>query len=143
MKKIVVNKELCSGCLNCVFACMMGQTGKDKYTTNLLDLDNQARCHIEFQDGYEPIFCKHCDEAECVITCMSGALYKDEDGTVKYDEKKCASCLMCVMSCPKGVLKINEKTRKIIKCDLCNGRDIPYCVENCPKGAITFEEVGK
>ena len=44
------------------------------------------------------------------FTCMSGAMTKDENlGIVSYDENKCASCFMCVMSCPYGVLKPDKK----------------------------------
>jgi carbon-monoxide dehydrogenase iron sulfur subunit len=74
---------------------------------------------------------------------MSGAMTKDKaSGLVSYDKEKCASCFMCVMSCPYGVLKPDTKSKTIVvKCDMCNGREIPRCVENCPTGAIYLEEV--
>ena len=64
-------------------------------------------------------------------------------GHVQYDETKCGSCFMCVMNCPYGVLKPDEKTgMKIIKCDFCIGKgEDPSCVKACPKEAIWVEEV--
>lgn len=142
MMRIMIDREKCDGCLNCTVACMAEHNplGKSIFKLDLEDIKNESRNHIVYhkENGYTPIFCRHCDEPECVITCMSGALMKDEDsGIVNYDEDRCASCFMCVMSCPYGVLKPDENTKKIVvKCDMCNGREIPRCVESCPKDAI-------
>lgn len=147
MKRIMIKKELCTSCMNCVVACMAEHNEKSKsvYLVNLVDKSNESRNQIVLgkDNKATPIFCRHCDEPECVNTCMSGAMTKDrESGVVKYDEKKCASCYMCIMSCPFGILKPDEVTGdKIVKCDFCNGREIPRCVENCPVGAIYVEEV--
>ncbi|APM39332.1 4Fe-4S dicluster domain-containing protein [Clostridium kluyveri] len=146
MKRIMINKDLCTGCLNCTLACMAqhNKNGKSFFDMDLEDISLESRNHIS-KDEYGnklPIFCRHCDDAECVITCMSGAMTKDaETGMVSYDEDKCASCFMCVMSCPYGVLKPDTKTKsKVVKCDLCGDRDTPRCVENCPTGAIYMEK---
>lgn len=147
MKRIMIDKALCMGCLNCTLACMSehNEKGKSIYDLDLENIKNESRNHIEldYHSKPSPIFCRHCTEPECVITCMSGAMTKDtETGFVSYDENKCASCFMCVMSCPFGVLKADEETKKvIIKCDMCNGRETPRCVENCPTGAIYVMEV--
>ena len=90
------------------------------------------------------MFCRHCDEPECVKSCMSGALTKDsESGHVFYDETRCGSCFMCVMNCPFGVLKPDRVSKsKVIKCDFCvNAGGEPSCVAACPKKAIHVEEV--
>lgn len=82
--------------------------------------------------------------AECVKSCMSGALRKDpESGHVFYDEDRCGSCFMCVMNCPFGVLKPDSVTNsKVIKCDFCvNAGGEPSCVAACPTKAIYVEEV--
>ena len=138
----------------------------DVYTLDLTDIANETRNFIyKNPDGsYTPVFCRHCDQPECVMSCMSGALTKDpETGHVQYDEKKCGSCFMCVMNCPYGVLKPDDSTRsKVIKCDFCIGvlkpddstrskvikcdfcidkGEDPSCVKACPKQAIWVEEV--
>ena len=47
---------------------------------------------------------------------------------------------MCVMSCPYGILKPDDRTKQdIIKCDLCKEEDIPLCVYNCPSGALELQ----
>lgn len=146
MKRIMINKDLCSGCLNCYISCIAehNEKGKSIFDVDLENIENESKNYITL-DGEgkpTPIFCRHCDNPECVITCMSGAMTKDSGtGIVSYNKDKCASCFMCIMSCPYGVLKADSKNKKIVvKCDMCSGRDIPRCVENCPTGAIYLAE---
>ena len=74
---------------------------------------------------------------------MSGAMSKDkETGLVTYNKERCASCYMCIMACPYGVLKADSREQKeIMKCDACKDKGAPQCVEKCPMAAITLEEV--
>ena len=147
MKRIWIDAGLCDGCLNCTLACMNAHRGDQG--TIYLDLTNPANesrnVIRRLKDGsYRPIFCRHCDEPECVRSCMSGALSKNpETGLVEYDETRCAACFMCVMNCPFGVLKPDGQTKsRILKCDFCqeSGGE-PSCVKACPKKAIWIEEV--
>ena len=148
MKRIIIEPDKCAGCKNCSAACMQAHrddTG-DIYSINLSDPRNESRKVIR-QDGagrYVPIFCRHCNDPECVISCMSGALAKDPETLhVYYDEEKCAACFMCVMNCPYGVPRPDRATQsRVIKCDFCReDRDGPNCVRMCLKKAIRMEEV--
>ncbi|MDU3349727.1 MAG: 4Fe-4S binding protein, partial [Clostridium sp.] len=59
-----------------------------------------------------------------------------------YNKERCASCYMCIMACPYGVLKADSRAQKeIMKCDACKDKGTPQCVEKCPMAAITLEEV--
>lgn len=147
MKRIMIKKELCTACMNCIVGCMAehNDKGKSIYLLDMIDEDNESRNQIVIGKDNKPvpIICRHCDEAECANTCMSGAMTKDYvTGLVSYNATKCASCYMCVMSCPFGVLKPDTETgEKIVKCDFCNDRETPRCVASCPVGAIYVEEV--
>lgn len=149
MRRIIIDEKKCDGCRNCEIACMQAHR-EDRgtvYDLDLTDIRNESRNHIvSMPDGsYRPVFCRHCDQPECVMSCMSGALTKDEKtGHVQYEEKRCGSCFMCVMNCPYGVLKADAATRtRVLKCDFCirDGED-PACVKACPREAIYVEEVG-
>lgn len=148
MKRIFINYEKCDGCKNCSVACMQAHRKEpgSVYDLDLTDPENESRNFI-FRDTsgrYKPLFCRHCDEPECVMSCMSGALAKDiKSGHVFYNESKCGSCFMCVMNCPYGVLKPDRVTRtKVVKCDFCvNDGEEPNCVKACPKKAIYVKEV--
>lgn len=149
MRRIMIDATKCDGCKNCSLACMQAHSPKacDLYTLDLEDPENESRNFIyknKNGEKYTPIFCRHCDEPECVLSCMSGALTKDpESGYVIYDKEKCGSCFMCVMNCPYGVLKPDEATHmSVIKCDFCkDAGGEPSCVKACPKEAIYVEEV--
>lgn len=145
MHRILIDKDLCKGCKSCVLACMLrNSNAEDIYTLDLDSIDTESKNHIEMDRNNQPvpIFCRHCDEPECVMTCMSGAMSKDEEsGIVSYDESKCGSCYMCVMSCPYGLLKVDDRSKqKILKCDLCKNEEIPKCVVMCPTGAIKLQK---
>ena len=115
MKRILIEYEKCDGCKNCSAACMQAHrkgTGTI-YDLDLTDPENESRNRIlkDAKGQYRPLFCRHCDDPECVKSCMSGALHKDpESGHVLYDETRCGSCFMCVMNCPFGVLKPDTVT---------------------------------
>ena len=161
MKRIIIEQDKCDGCKNCTIACMQAhrpdhlqvvrQGQGTIYDLDLLDPRNEARHTIVANNrgGYVPVFCRHCAVPDCAGACMSGALKKDPaTGHVQYDEKRCGTCFMCVMSCPYGNVKPDKATRtKILKCDFCKGHsgpndnEDPNCVKSCPKKAIHVEEV--
>jgi anaerobic carbon-monoxide dehydrogenase iron sulfur subunit len=119
--------------------------GKSFYDLDLENKENVSRNFIALDRNNKPvpIFCRHCDNPECVMTCISGAMKKDSvTGLVTYDKEQCASCYMCIMACPFGVLKADDSSKKVIvKCDFCGDRSAPRCIENCPNKAIYLIEV--
>lgn len=148
MKRIMIESDKCEGCKNCSIACMQAHRGAPGtiYDLDLTDPANETRNIIRLNShgSYIPIFCRHCDEPECVNSCMSGALTKDAvNNHIRYDANQCGSCFMCVMNCPYGVLKPDHITQSfIIRCDFCvNDQEQPNCVKSCPKKAIHVEEV--
>jgi len=54
--------------------------------------------------------------------------------TAKVDQKRCASCLICVRSCPYGVPRINPEGVSQIDEALCHGCGV--CASECPAKAI-------
>jgi len=136
MKRIKINRDICISCLTCVVACSVSHDGEDPRNRVIISSDSKN----------SPIFCRHCDLPECAFTCMTGAMHKNNQTSyVDYDKNHCASCYMCIMACPYGVLKEDSLTQKqIMKCDMCQSHPsrMPQCVERCPMQAITLEEVG-
>ncbi|MGM0652362.1 MAG: 4Fe-4S dicluster domain-containing protein, partial [Bacillota bacterium] len=101
--------------------------------------------HGDYPDSIE-VFnkkaCMHCTEALCVISCPTGAMYKNDDGLTVYDERICISCNHCVANCPFGVITF-DRTRDIMeKCTFCdkrveNGLE-PFCYSVCSPQAIKY-----
>lgn len=66
-----------------------------------------------------------------------------ESGIVTVDPSKCVGCWTCVLMCPNGAVRRDERSGHIaMKCDLCKERGFPSCVEHCPNDAIELEDAG-
>ncbi|MFZ5643116.1 MAG: 4Fe-4S dicluster domain-containing protein [Bacillota bacterium] len=141
MRRILINPELCSGCKNCLLACM-AEHSREK-TVLSLDLEDMATLsrnlvEPDMSGKPVPVICRHCDTPSCVSACISGAMTKDPDtGIVSSNPQKCAGCWMCVMSCPYGLVFPDSEGSVALKCNMCSGTKAPRCVEACPTGSIS------
>ena len=143
MKRIIIKEEYCMGCRLCEIHCIV-QHSKTKNIIKAYKGEYpkvNARVIVE-QKGYQSFAmqCRHCEDAPCIESCISGAMYRDENtGAVVCNEEKCVGCWMCVMVCPLGAIKRNIQKKKVAsKCDLCYGEEVPVCVKHCPNEAITL-----
>ncbi len=96
-----------------------------------------------------PMSCMHCEQAECVSVCPTGASYKRaEDGIVLVDPEKCMGCNYCAWACPYGARELDDNAGVMRKCTLCVDRihdtalpepeRQPACVLACPAHARFF-----
>jgi len=80
--------------------------------------------------------------AQALAAAARAATYLSKDQltlsavTAKVDQDRCASCLICVRSCPFGVPRINEDGVSEIDEALCHGCGV--CASECPAKAITL-----
>ena len=91
MESIVVNNNLCDGCLNCENMCA------SVHKTSRIKI-------IEHDSSFYSIVCQHCESAPCIKICPTDAI-SDE----KVDTTKCIGCGLCMMVCPFGAISISEK----------------------------------
>lgn len=130
-KQLVIDPTKCVDCRTCELMCSFKH--HDAFNPRLA-------CVSVFQ--YEqaavtiPVMCMQCEESPCEKVCPTGALTRDKDGVVCHDDSKCIVCKMCVSACPLGNMSFSPITKKVFKCDLCDGD--PMCAKYCPTGAITF-----
>ena len=90
--------------------------------------------------------CMHCQDPACVSACMTGAMYKAENGAVVYDVSKCVGCRYCMVACPfeiPGYEYDSALNPRVMKCQFCFDRvsredKLPACAGACPVEAITF-----
>ncbi|UCC16545.1 MAG: 4Fe-4S binding protein, partial [Dehalococcoidales bacterium] len=76
--------------------------------------------------------------------CPTGALYKNDDGPVLYDETRCIGCQYCGTACPFSIPHFDWEKKMVNKCTMCvdriqNGLE-PACIKTCPTGALSFSE---
>ena len=139
MKQIVCKKELCSGCLACVVACL--DEHYDEKDTDAVSGRIYEK-HVSQRTGmqcYKTRSCLHCADAPCVKVCKTGALYQGESGYIRVDKEKCTGCHACERVCLHDVPRFDIKNRTA-KCDGCAERMEkglePACVRICPTGAL-------
>lgn len=144
MKRIVAREEFCINCRLCEVHCLV-QHSKSKKIIKAFRKEKDGivpGVKVE-QSGYVSfaLQCRHCDDAPCIESCMTGAMHRDEKtGAVLSDPDKCVGCWMCIMTCPVGAVHRGTNRRVASKCDLCVGEKTPACVANCPNEAIVLEE---
>ncbi len=115
MEKIIIQPDLCDGCLDCEEACA--------------ELHGKSGIMIrEVKGSYYPIICQHCEDAPCKRICPTEA---NAEGIA---QEKCIGCGLCMMVCPFGAIVIHE--RKAHKCHQCPDLDTPACIKACSKRAI-------
>lgn len=142
MAKILVKPEVCMGCHLCEVWCTVAHSQSKNIIKAFLHEKTKPLPRVVVEERPPvtfPLQCRHCNEPDCVSACISGALYKDpESGRVIHDKNKCVGCYSCVLTCPYGNIFIDNENRKVIKCDLCDGLDAPYCVSHCPNEALVY-----
>jgi len=145
-KEVLIRYERCLGCRSCEIACAVAHSPEN----NLFAAVNTApapkkRLFVEQAEGRKiPFVCRHCEEAFCIDACISGAMHREPDGTVtNVGERPCVGCWMCVMVCPSGVIRADERRRQALKCDRAclQKADLPACVAACPTRALVYEPV--
>jgi carbon-monoxide dehydrogenase iron sulfur subunit len=142
MKRIYINESACIGCRLCEVYCQLRHSQstdfikafKKELLRPLPRLRVEARGAVCFS-----VRCQQCDEAPCVHACITGALARDPvSSLIKVDEERCIGCWTCLLVCPLGAIKQDIEQKKILKCDLCQGEEIPVCVANCPNEALVI-----
>jgi sulfite dehydrogenase (quinone) subunit SoeB len=160
---LVIDLDVCVGCHACAVSCK--QWNASGTTGALSDYQpygaepsgvwfNRIR-HYEVGSYPNsktinfPMSCMHCEDADCVTVCPTGASYKRaEDGIVLIDQDKCMGCNYCSWACPYGARELDRSTGTMKKCTLCVDRIYdqaipeadrqPACVLTCPAHARMF-----
>ena len=136
MKRILVRKEICSGCRACEVACVAQHDGRFGTATARIRV-----LKIEHLGVDHPHVCRLCRRAPCIAACPTGALYKDErTEAVLLHPDDCIGCSACVDACPFGMAALHPETGLALICDLCGGD--PACVKRCATGAIAYNDAG-
>jgi len=148
---VLIDTTRCIGCKSCQSACKQANGLPDDHpvalsatTLTIVDFRNIATKPKEVEIRPVKRQCMHCENPACVSACPVGALVKQENGCVTYDENLCIGCRYCMIACPFGIPKYNwdSANPKINKCAqncMAGGkRDKPACVSACPQQALMY-----
>ncbi len=132
---IVVNLNLCTGCMSCEIACKQENgVSLGQYWNKVFRVGPQGT-FPDIKQYWLPTMCQQCENAPCVEVCPTGASYRDENNVVLINHEVCIGCKYCMMACPYGVRSWNTDEKVVEKCTLCPqlttlGKK-PACVHNC------------
>ncbi|MBI2857712.1 MAG: 4Fe-4S dicluster domain-containing protein [Chloroflexi bacterium] len=144
MKKLFVRLEHCTGCHSCEMACAVAHSSSKNIFSAISEATPpRKRLFVEHFDSHPvPVLCRHCEDAPCLSSCISGALWRDDRGAVRRKKERCIGCWTCIMVCPYGVVGRQQLGGKSValKCDLCDERESLACVEACPTKALAWAE---
>jgi Fe-S-cluster-containing dehydrogenase component len=159
---ILVDTAVCIGCRNCEWACRVAHDLPTKELESYSDNsvfkeyrrpDKTALTVVnQFENEKNPLLpvyvknqCMHCERPACVSACIVGALTKQADGSVIWDDDKCIGCRYCMVACQFQIPSYDYDKSidpHIRKCDLCFERrkkeKLPACVNICPNEALLF-----
>jgi len=162
-KAILIDTTRCTACRGCQVACKewknfpavpTKQRGTHQnppdltqYNVKLVRFSEHVAADGAVHWNFFPDACRHCLEAPC----KSGASLEDsiiidkETGAVIYTEKTAKEDFETIRSsCPYDIPRLDPKTKRIVKCDMCIDRVkanlLPMCVKSCAMGAMNFGE---
>jgi len=144
MRRVYVNEKVCIGCGLCEVYCQLQHAqSKDLIKAFKREVPPPLpRLRVEEKGVVSlSVRCQQCDEAPCVQACLTGALTRDPVSLlVTAEPERCIGCWTCLLVCPLAAIKQDKLQKKAIKCDLCQGEEIPACVANCPNEALVYVE---
>ncbi|MFH1639150.1 MAG: 4Fe-4S dicluster domain-containing protein [Chloroflexota bacterium] len=143
MKRVYVKEEACISCRLCEVYCRLAHSKSQDLIKAFKKETPAPLSRVRMEENGTVSFsvrCQHCQDAPCISACLTGALSRNADGTVLVDEARCMGCWTCVLACPYGAIRQDLSEHRIVKCDLCQGEEMPACVENCPNEALVYSE---
>jgi formate dehydrogenase iron-sulfur subunit len=141
----LIDASRCIDCRACLVACSVENNVPMK-STRIWIKDSGVTGEFPNLEHYTaPFHCMHCTDPSCVSACTVGALEKNADGIITYDNEACIGCRYCMYACPFEVppFQWDQQFALITKCDLCiarleEGQPEPACAATCPTDAIQF-----
>jgi len=143
MKRVYVKEQVCMGCHLCEVYCQL-QHARSRDLIKAFKRESPRplpRLRVEEKGAVSfSVRCQQCDEAPCVQACLTGALTRDPVSfVIEVEQERCIGCWTCLLVCPLGAIRQDTEQKKVLKCDLCQGEEIPVCVANCPNEALVYQ----
>ncbi|WP_374290002.1 4Fe-4S dicluster domain-containing protein [Desulfovibrio desulfuricans] len=167
-KTFLIDTTRCTACRGCQLACKewhdlpANETKQRGTHQNPPDLNPNNLKIVRFRErmkpdgtvvwNFFPDQCRHCLTPICkdvADMAVPGAIIKDaKTGMVIATEKSAQlspqDAQAVIDACPYNIPRLDPKTKRLTKCDMCidrvNAGMLPICVKTCPTGTMAFGE---
>jgi Fe-S-cluster-containing hydrogenase component 2 len=134
MRRLTVNKSLCTGCRFCESVCAAGHRRAAAAGPARIGVWQEAIDDLAFHVNV----CRQCAVCPPLDVCPTAALTRDPaTGVLHLDPGRCpAGCRRCAEACALGAF--HDGGDGLVLCDLCGGD--PECVRACYTEALFLSE---
>ena len=128
VKTIAIDADKCNGCRTCEIVCSAYHS-QPEYSSVNPALSRIKIITDRLKNIWLPVFAGEYTPAEC-------------SGRDKYiiDGKEYDECTFCRATCPSRNMFKDPDSGLPLKCDLCEGLDMPLCVEWCLNDVLIYTE---
>lgn len=103
---LVMDMAKCVRCGNCSFACHQVH-GQSRLVRRGIHIDRPVKpLSRNVQSVLVPSVCMHCQDAECLTGCPTGAIARFPDGQIDINARTCIGCGDCATQCPYNAISM-------------------------------------
>jgi Fe-S-cluster-containing dehydrogenase component/CRP-like cAMP-binding protein len=102
---LVMDMAKCIRCGNCSFACHEVH-GHSRLVRRGIHIERPKKPNANIQSLLVPSVCMHCQDAECLTGCPTGAIARFPNGQVDINAATCIGCGDCATQCPYNAISM-------------------------------------
>lgn len=103
---LVMDMAKCVRCGNCSFACHQVH-GHSRLVRRGIHIERPVKPNSgKIQSVLAPSVCMHCQDAECLTGCPTGAIARFPDGEIDINPATCIGCGDCATQCPYDAISM-------------------------------------
>lgn len=103
---LVMDMDLCVRCGNCSLACHKVH-GQSRLLRRGIHIERPVKPNgRSLQHVLMPSVCLHCQDAECLTGCPTGAIARFPEGQIDIHKKTCIGCGDCATQCPYNAISM-------------------------------------
>lgn len=103
---LVMDMAKCIRCGNCSFACHQ-MHGNSRLVRRGIHIERPKKPKARsLQSLLVPTVCMHCEDAECLTGCPTGAIARNPSGEIDINLTTCIGCGDCATQCPYDAISM-------------------------------------
>lgn len=111
---LVMDMAKCIRCGNCSYACHQVH-GHSRLVRRGIHIERPKKANAATQSILVPSVCMHCQDAECLTGCPTGAIARFPNGEIDINAATCIGCGDCATQCPYNAISMIARPGKPIE----------------------------